>query len=905
MLKNRPKLIYLSSWIIFIIFIFWGVTLLAQATPNPASAEDTSTQEGTQNSNTNTDPSSPPGTNPDPSSGDATNSEEAPSDALDPIQLNLSSEHMGREDMILFWQDRNKELDTVLDSLTSLSRDYQNLSRTFESNLERYSADLDRLLRIYQFSKGNPLEREDILRQFNGLLNNLSKDLVPLNDLATNLAQKKNELTTLNSIVKNMISDPPFPEEGEFNVKISVALQQIETTTTELNNFLFPGKDLLDRINTVSIKINEDIPQTWKTYYLTETRIISSRFPLLSDGDNDITIWVQSFSSRAIFFYPQTIEEWISGYTASFLSLVLFGIIGLFLWRFSTKLYNQPSQSETITPSSPDSSETSPEPSSEESQDANHTLTQFSKFGLELQHILKNQWIFLAVGTSLIVGSSNSLGGTYLFFMVPGLLILIWGLASLSWKLRSAGKINLENETSPLARFYIPAAIGVVFLYADVPASLITILWFLIMLFFLLKLRSISANADKATNTSGNNNSKLKLPFLERFAYASAFYFAIVSLFVAIIGFPRLAILVFMLLFALVNILVLGSSLLRIGHILSNFFFQKTETISTPEGPLNQILVNRPFLKAFFDAFILPLTCFLSLISALPWLMAVPGSNYIIQNFLDQGYSIGEASFDLSRVFVILALFFLFRSLNNLGVTSLRHLPDRIGNVNKNIIPHAQMLLNYGIWAVFLLIGLSLIGVNLTSLWVLVGGLSVGIGFGLQTLFNNLVSGIILIFGRSIRVGDWVEVGGVSGTVRMVGIRCTTVETSSKAAVYVPNSKLVSDPFVNWTSIDGRQVRRSLIFKTYHGADIEKVLTLLCKTASEIKNVMQAPAPSALLDNIDEKSLQFILYVNIVSLDDSYEALSKLRAAITKVFDENDIKLYRESLEIKVAQQIK
>ncbi len=121
----------------------------------------------------------------------------------------------------------------------------------------------------------------------------------------------------------------------------------------------------------------------------------------------------------------------------------------------------------------------------------------------------------------------------------------------------------------------------------------------------------------------------------------------------------------------------------------------------------------------------------------------------------------------------------------------------------------ASSLLNYIILALGFVAALGVLGVDFSKVSLLAGAFSVGIGFGLQSVVNNFVSGLILLFERPIKVGDTVEVGNLTGTVRRIGIRASVIHTGAGADIIVPNSQLVTDKVTNWTLSDQLAARRS------------------------------------------------------------------------------------------------
>ena len=138
------------------------------------------------------------------------------------------------------------------------------------------------------------------------------------------------------------------------------------------------------------------------------------------------------------------------------------------------------------------------------------------------------------------------------------------------------------------------------------------------------------------------------------------------------------------------------------------------------------------------------------------------------------------------------------------------------------------------------------------------GALGVGIGFGLQELVNNFVSGLILMFERPIQTGDTVEIGSLIGEVRRIGIRSSTVRTLDGAEVIVPNAKLVSNELVNWTLSD-RLRRIDVPVGVAYGTDPSRVIDILVETAGSHPKALQYPSPQALFQGFGDSSLDFVL----------------------------------------------
>ena len=200
-------------------------------------------------------------------------------------------------------------------------------------------------------------------------------------------------------------------------------------------------------------------------------------------------------------------------------------------------------------------------------------------------------------------------------------------------------------------------------------------------------------------------------------------------------------------------------------------------------------------------------------------------------------------------------------------------------------------LFGYVGFIVAVLIGLTQAGVDLGGLAIVSGALALGIGFGMQEIANNFVSGLILLFERPIRAGDFVTVGDVEGFVRSIRIRATEIETLDNQNVLVPNSELISGRVTNWVLRDTFGRLRVVVGVAY-GSDIEKVREILEAVAREHPEAItdgRAPAPRALFMGFGESSLDFELRVRIARIDRRFSVQSDINFSIDKAFREANI----------------
>jgi potassium-dependent mechanosensitive channel len=186
------------------------------------------------------------------------------------------------------------------------------------------------------------------------------------------------------------------------------------------------------------------------------------------------------------------------------------------------------------------------------------------------------------------------------------------------------------------------------------------------------------------------------------------------------------------------------------------------------------------------------------------------------------------------------------------------------------------------------LVAISYAGFNLSSIAIVAGALSVGIGFGLQNLVNNFVSGLILLAERPIRVGDLVVVGGEEGYVRKISVRSTELETFDRANVLIPNSYFISEKVKNWTFRNN--IRRvSLPVGVAYGSDPHQARAVLLKVARDNADVLTAPEAFVTLDEFAASSLNFTLYAYVGDINKAGGVRTELAMAILGAFKESGI----------------
>jgi small-conductance mechanosensitive channel len=260
-----------------------------------------------------------------------------------------------------------------------------------------------------------------------------------------------------------------------------------------------------------------------------------------------------------------------------------------------------------------------------------------------------------------------------------------------------------------------------------------------------------------------------------------------------------------------------------------------------------------------------------------------------VTEVLNYTHTIGNLNLNLRGiVHAVVILFF-----THIGVHIGRTLLDEKVLGKKALEPGLKdsviTILSYLAWSIGLLLALASVGVNATSLAVVFGALSVGIGFGLQTIFNNFISGLILLFERPIQVGDFVEVNGIWAEVKKINVRATVVQTFDNASVIIPNSEFISQQVTNWSFKD-RRMRKNLNVGVAYGTDIDLVAKTLLDIANAFPDVLKFPRPEVLFLDHGDNALIFCLRV-WVQVEDSAVVPSKIRFEIDKRFRELGIEI--------------
>jgi potassium efflux system protein len=293
----------------------------------------------------------------------------------------------------------------------------------------------------------------------------------------------------------------------------------------------------------------------------------------------------------------------------------------------------------------------------------------------------------------------------------------------------------------------------------------------------------------------------------------------------------------------------------------------------------------------------LPVTLILKaaiVIGAVPFLLLLWGFDWHdISSWLRQilfGFEVGGVKISVTTVVAALVIFFFgYLAAKFFQAWLDRDVLERAG-VEAGVRDSVRTGVGYIGFGLAALLAISYAGLDFSSLAIVAGALSVGVGFGLQSVVNNFVSGLILLAERPIKLGDWIIVGGHEGIVRRISVRSTEIETFDRANVIVPNSMLISDMVKNWT-LHNSTGRVPVPVHVHVASDPEQVRDILLEVARQHPQVLSNPAPIVLFEDFGPSSLNFILFVYLVNVNRSFAVRTDLRIAILKAFRNNGVEI--------------
>jgi potassium efflux system protein len=294
----------------------------------------------------------------------------------------------------------------------------------------------------------------------------------------------------------------------------------------------------------------------------------------------------------------------------------------------------------------------------------------------------------------------------------------------------------------------------------------------------------------------------------------------------------------------------------------------------------------------------------LNIIAAILWLVMLTqnldiedAANEYIGDFLSGQHTLGstDAKFTFQSIIIFIAVLWLSSVVSKI----ISYLYDIAGQHDLDVLKKknrtSTLLIRIGVITVGFFLAVAASNFPLDKITIIISAFGIGIGFGLQNIVNNLVSGLILAFEKPVQIGDIIEVDNRSGTIKEIGIRSSKIATSDGAEVIVPNGDLISHHVINWTLSNSNR-RVELIIGVAYGSDIEKVKGLLREILVKREDIMRDPAPLVFLHNLNQSSVDFRILFWADDITHWLELKSHVLSDIYTIFS-------KEGIEIPFPQQ--
>jgi len=255
------------------------------------------------------------------------------------------------------------------------------------------------------------------------------------------------------------------------------------------------------------------------------------------------------------------------------------------------------------------------------------------------------------------------------------------------------------------------------------------------------------------------------------------------------------------------------------------------------------------------------------------------------ETFLSYEYSFGEFTFSVEMVVMVVVVLYLTTLISWVIQAFVESQIMTPRKMDIGVKESLKRLTHYGLFTIGFMVAISMAGIDLQKFTIMAGALGVGIGFGLQNIVNNFVSGLILLFERPVKVGDTINIDQNWGTIKRIGLRSTIFETFDHSEIIVPNADLVAQKVTNWTYTT-KMVRVVLPVGVSYGSSLEQVLGILNRAAREHPDVLEHPGPDTVFEGFGNSSIDFKLRFWVQSIDDRM----RIRTGVAMIID----RLFRE-----------
>lgn len=259
--------------------------------------------------------------------------------------------------------------------------------------------------------------------------------------------------------------------------------------------------------------------------------------------------------------------------------------------------------------------------------------------------------------------------------------------------------------------------------------------------------------------------------------------------------------------------------------------------------------------------------------------------------FTNPLFTLGNTGFSLGTILYIMIafglLFFISKKIKQLIVKGIMERTS----LSQGTVVSIGAIFRFILILIGAIIILQSAGIDISTVGIIAGGLGIGIGFGLQNITDNFISGVVILFEKPIKVGDRVEIGDVQGNVTNIAVRATTIQTNDNISIIVPNSQFISSQVINWSHND-RNIRFRIPVGVSYKEDPEKIKRILLEVADDSPNILKNPVPIVLFTAYGDSSLNFELAVWTYTHTDKPRILkSELYFEIFKRFKEQKVEI--------------
>lgn len=268
-------------------------------------------------------------------------------------------------------------------------------------------------------------------------------------------------------------------------------------------------------------------------------------------------------------------------------------------------------------------------------------------------------------------------------------------------------------------------------------------------------------------------------------------------------------------------------------------------------------------------------------------------------------FHIGNTSFTPISILKFCGIILLTFWLSRIILATLMQIAQRRRGIRKSVLYRITRLIHYSIIFLGIIIAFSAIGFDFSTLLLIAGALGVGLGFGLQAIFNNFISGIILLFESNLKVGDYIELGNnLKGEIRTINVRSTVITMNDGGEIIVPNSEMINSRIINWTLSDPFK-RHTISFSVAYGSDKDLVKKVIEDAALKIPFTLGSPIkpdPEVYLVKLGESSMDYelIVWVNERMSRKGHSSVSDYLCAIETALKEHKIQIPFPRREIHV-----